>query len=91
MPDLPTLRELGYTDVATTTWTMLTAPAGVPKTIVDAVNREVQRISVRPELKKHFEDEGEEPRLMSAAELTTFVKAEVTRWSPLVRSMVKGK
>ena len=30
--DLPTLRELGYPDVVTTTWTMLTAPAGVPKT-----------------------------------------------------------
>jgi tripartite-type tricarboxylate transporter receptor subunit TctC len=91
LPELPTLRELGYPDVATTTWTMLTAPAGVPKTIVDAVNREVQRISVKPELKKHFESEGEEPRLMSAAELTAFVKAEVARWSPVVRTMVKGK
>ena len=35
LPNLPTLRELGYPDVVTTTWTMLTAPAGVPKTIVD--------------------------------------------------------
>ena len=34
LPNLPTLRELGYPDVVTTTWTMLTAPAGVPKTIV---------------------------------------------------------
>ncbi len=91
LPELPTLRELGYPDVVTTTWTMLTAPAGVPKPIVDAVNREVQRISVKPELKKHFENEGEEPRLMSAAELTAFVQAEVTRWSPLVRTMVKQK
>ncbi len=91
LPNLPTLRELGYPDVVTTTWTMLTAPAGVPKTIVDAVNREVQRISVKPELKKHFENEGEEPRLMSAAELTDFVKTEVARWAPLVRTMVKQK
>jgi tripartite-type tricarboxylate transporter receptor subunit TctC len=91
LPNLPTLRELGYPDVVTTTWTMLTAPAGMPRPIVDAVNREVQKISVKPELRKHFENEGEEPRLMSAAELTDFVKAEVTRWAPLVRTMVKGK
>ena len=91
LPDLPTLRELGYPDVVTTTWTMLTAPAGVPRTVVDAINREVQRISVKPELKKHFENEGEEPRLMSASELTDFVRAEVTRWAPLVRTMVKQK
>src|SRR5262245_16040256 len=87
LPDLPTLREVGYADIATTTWTMITGPANVPKRIVDAVNREVQRISAKPELKKHFENEGEEPRLMSAVQLADFVKAEVARWSPLVRSM----
>ncbi len=41
---------------------------------------------MKPALKKHFEDEGEEPRLMSPAELTDFVKAEVARWVPVVRS-----
>jgi tripartite-type tricarboxylate transporter receptor subunit TctC len=91
LPNLPTLRELGYPEVVTTTWTMLTAPSGVPKPIVDAANRAVQKISVKPELKKHFENEGDVPRLMSAAELTDFVKQEVARWAPLVRTMVKGK
>jgi tripartite-type tricarboxylate transporter receptor subunit TctC len=88
-PDLPTLRELGYPDIVTTTWTMLTAPAGLPKSIADALNREVRTISVKPELRKHFENEGEEPRLMSSAELTEFVRTEVAKWSPVVRSMVK--
>lgn len=91
MPELPTLRELGYEEVVTTTWTMLTAPAGVSKNIVDAVNREVQRISVKPELKKHFDNEGDEPRLISAAELTDFVKAEIARWQPIVRTMIRAK
>jgi tripartite-type tricarboxylate transporter receptor subunit TctC len=91
LPNLATLREQGYPDVVTTTWTMLTAPAGVPKPIVDTLNREVRRISVTPALRRHFENEGEEPRLMSAAELTEFVRAEVARWAPLVRTMVKGK
>ena len=63
----------------------------MPKNIVDAVNREVRAIAVKPELKKHFENEGEEPRLMSPAELTDFVEAEVTRWAPVVRTMVKKK
>ncbi len=91
LPNLATLREQGYPDVVTTTWTMLTAPAGVSKPVVDTLNGEVRRISVTPALRRHFENEGEEPRLMSAAELTDFVRAEVARWAPLVRTMVKGK
>lgn len=89
LPDLPTLSELGYADIQTTTWTMITGPAGLPKTVVDSVNREVRNIAVKPELKKHFENEGEEPRLLSPAELTDFVSAEVKRWAPVVRAMVK--
>lgn len=89
LPDLPTLSELGYPDIVTTTWTMISGPAGLPKPIADAVNREVLRIAVKPELKKHFENEGEEPRLMSSAELTDFVRTEVARWVPVVRTMVK--
>ena len=89
LPDLPTLTELGYPDIQTTTWTMISGPAGLPKTIAEAVNREVLKIAVKPELKKHFENEGEEPRLMSPAELTAFVQDEVARWSPVVRAMVK--
>jgi tripartite-type tricarboxylate transporter receptor subunit TctC len=55
------------------------------------INREVNAIAVNPELPKHFENEGEEPRLMSPAELTDFVRSEVARWTPVVRTMVKGK
>jgi tripartite-type tricarboxylate transporter receptor subunit TctC len=89
LPDLPTLAELGYPDIQTTTWTMITGPAGLPKNVAEAVNREVRAIAVKPELKKHFDNEGEAPRLLSTAELTSFVAAEVARWSPVVRGMVK--
>ena len=89
LPELPTLAELGYPDIQTTTWTMITGPAGLPKPIVDAVNREVLKIVAKPEIKKHFDNEGEVPAPMSPAELTAFVRDEVTRWSPVVRAMVK--
>jgi len=89
LPDLPTLAELGYPDIQTTTWTMISGPAGLPKNIADAVNREVRAIAVKPELKKHFENEGEQPRLLTPAELTDLVQAEVRRWAPVVRAMVK--
>jgi tripartite-type tricarboxylate transporter receptor subunit TctC len=89
LPDLSTLNELGYPDIQTTTWTMISGPAGLPKPVADAVNREVLKIVAKPELKKHFDNEGEVPRSMSPVELTAFVRDEVARWSPVVRAMVK--
>jgi tripartite-type tricarboxylate transporter receptor subunit TctC len=49
----------------------------------------VLKIVAKPEIKKHFDNEGEAPRPMSPAELTAFVQGEVARWSPVVRAMVK--
>jgi tripartite-type tricarboxylate transporter receptor subunit TctC len=91
LPDLPTFVELGYPDLVTTTWTTLTAPAGFPKNAASELNREVQRIANRPDIRKHFEEQGEEAVVMSPAELTDFVRNEVARWTPVVRLMVKGR
>jgi tripartite-type tricarboxylate transporter receptor subunit TctC len=91
LPDLPTLQELGYSEIVTTTWTILTGPAGIPKNVVDAANRQVRAIAALPELRKRFEDEGEEPRLMSPVDLTGFVRGEVQHWAPIVRAMLKGR
>jgi len=88
-PDVPTLSETGYPDVVTTTWTMMSGPAGLPRGIIDAVNREVRRILASPEMRKNFDNEGEQPPALSPEELTQFVAAEVRRWTPVVRSMVK--
>ena len=44
LPDVPTLDQLGYPDMITTTWHMLAGPAGVDRQIVSALNREVIRI-----------------------------------------------
>ncbi len=70
---------------------MPSASAGLPKAIVDAVNREVRRAATKPEVRKHFDNVGEQPRLMSPEELTELVGAEVKRWAPVVRSMVVKK
>ncbi len=67
LPDAPTLSELGYTDMVTTTWHMLAGPAGLPREIVGALNREVVKIVERPDIRRHFEvdcgrDQGDDAR-----------------------------
>ncbi len=89
LPDVPTLVELGYPDMVTTTWHMLAGPAGVPKDIVDALNREVNKIIEQPEMRKHLEGDAIETRAMTPADLTAFVQSEIAKWTPVVKASVK--
>jgi tripartite-type tricarboxylate transporter receptor subunit TctC len=90
-PDIPTLRELGYPDMVTTTWHMLSGPEGMPKEIVGALNREVVKIVERPEIRRLFEVDAIETRAMTPAELTQFVHDEVEKWTPVARASVKAE
>jgi tripartite-type tricarboxylate transporter receptor subunit TctC len=85
-PDLPTLSELGYPDMVTTTWHMLAGPAGLPKDIVNRLNREVAKIVEQPDMRKQLEADAIEPRVMTPDELTKFVEGEIAKWGPVVRA-----
>jgi tripartite-type tricarboxylate transporter receptor subunit TctC len=89
LPELPTLSELGYPDMITTTWHMLAAPAGLPREIVGALNREVVKIVERPDIRRHFEIDAAETKAMTPAELKEFVRAEVEKWTPVVQAAMK--
>jgi tripartite-type tricarboxylate transporter receptor subunit TctC len=89
LPALPTLYELGYPDMITTTWHMLAGPAGLPKEIVGMLNREVTRIVERPELRNVFESDAIETRAMTPAELTQFVAGEIAKWTPVVKASMQ--
>jgi tripartite-type tricarboxylate transporter receptor subunit TctC len=87
LTSLPTLKELGYPDMVTTTWHMLSGPAGLPKEIVGALNREVVRIVDRPDIRRAFEVDAVETAAMTPSELTAFVRVEVEKWTPVVHAM----
>ena len=59
------MRNQGYTDLVTTTWTVLSGTAGLPRFIVEELNRDMRRIAVTPGASKCFKNEGEQRRLLS--------------------------
>lgn len=42
IPDIPTLRELGYADVIGVSWFGLVAPTGTPKAVIDEITKRTQ-------------------------------------------------
>lgn len=86
-PDVPTMAELGYPELTSTTWFGLSAPAGMPQALVERLNLEVRRGLQTPALKALLAAESMETADLDAAEFTRFVASEITRWTPPVRSL----
>lgn len=85
LPNVPTLKELGYADLVATTWWELAAPAGLPADITEKVNRAVGKSLEQPQVLKQLEQDSVQAQAMSAAETTQFVRSEVEKWVPFVR------
>jgi tripartite-type tricarboxylate transporter receptor subunit TctC len=91
-PDLPTFKEQGLNLVAAT-WFSLSGPKGLPKNIVDTLNREVNKAMKSDIVQKRLALDAIESRFMTVAEFNKFVADETARWAPIAKSLaaVVGK
>ncbi len=85
LPNVPTLKELGYDDLVATTWWGLSAPAGLPGEIADKVNRAVAQSLEQPQVRRQLDQDSVQGGAMTPAEMTRFVRSEVDKWVPFVR------
>ena len=83
---IPTFRENGYKDLVATVWFGISGPAGMPADVVNRLNSEVRRILQLPDVRERFRLEGIEPAPPDAKSFTSFVSAEIDRWTPVVRA-----
>lgn len=84
VPNIPTFKEQGL-NVVTTEWFGLLAPAGTPPAIIAKLNTEVKQIMANPELGDRLA--SIELASSTAEFLNDFIKAEVTRWSPVIKDL----
>jgi tripartite-type tricarboxylate transporter receptor subunit TctC len=73
-PEWPTLQSQGVKEVDASNWTLLLAPKGTPKEIVDKLQAEVVKILAMPDVKERFAGGGVEATPSTAAELDAKVK-----------------
>lgn len=86
-PDAPTMTELGYPKVAGAIWYGLVAPAGTPKSIIDRLSKEANRILATQDVKERMAKVGIEAAVTDTPErFTAFIREEINRWGPVVRA-----
>jgi tripartite-type tricarboxylate transporter receptor subunit TctC len=85
LPDVPTLTESGIPHQATI-WLGVMTPTGTPQAIVDLLNREINKIITRPEIKISWEKLGAAPLAMTPQEFGAFVQSEIDRWAMVIKT-----
>jgi len=83
-PDLPTVAET-LPGFEAATWMGLFAPAHTPPAIVDRLNQEMSRIVAMQDVRERIFAQGGEPLSSSSQEFTSFVVAELAKWSRIAK------
>jgi tripartite-type tricarboxylate transporter receptor subunit TctC len=83
-PELPTIAEAGVAGYEATSWNGMLAPAGTPADVIKRLNAEYNRIIVTPDTRKRMLDSGFEPVGGPPERLGELIRAEITKWAPVV-------
>jgi tripartite-type tricarboxylate transporter receptor subunit TctC len=85
LPDTPTMAEAGFPEVEGSTWTAVAAPAGTPKDIIMQLNRLIVAGLAQPDVKDKLAAMAYVPIGSSPEECTAFFKAEMAKWSKVIK------
>ena len=82
--NVPTMAEQGVPDFVSGTWSVIVAPAGTPKEIVDRISLEAKKALADPDLRKKLDDQGIVPVGSTPEETRAFVTEEIARWKKVI-------
>lgn len=85
-PELPTIAEAGVPGYEVTLWYGVLTPAGTPAPIVTTLNRTLVRALHAPEMRERMSGEGAEPAPTTPEQFRMFIKSEIGRWIPVMKS-----
>jgi tripartite-type tricarboxylate transporter receptor subunit TctC len=85
LPDVPTAAEAGLPGWDMETWYGLFGPKGTPQSIVNQLNRSVQRFLDDPRTKQRFGEGYYEPMKMTPQEFSAAVRAQAAKWQRFIQ------
>jgi tripartite-type tricarboxylate transporter receptor subunit TctC len=86
LPQLPTVQEAGIANYDVGSWYGLAVPAGAPREAVSRLHEATHKVLAQPDVKEKLAAAGFDVLLSTPAEFGEFVRAEVERWSKVVKA-----
>jgi tripartite-type tricarboxylate transporter receptor subunit TctC len=87
LPDVPTVRELGFASMEADGWNGLFVPAKTPRAVIERLQKETVAAVRHAETAKRLQDIGAEPVGSSPAEQDAILKRQVDQFRPIIKEM----
>jgi tripartite-type tricarboxylate transporter receptor subunit TctC len=86
LPEVPTIAEAGVPGYESTIWIGIMAPAGTPKTTVDKLNAEINKVISRADVKEAWAKQGAAPLVMTPAEFDGYLRKDIEKWAQVIKA-----
>jgi tripartite-type tricarboxylate transporter receptor subunit TctC len=83
-PDVPTVAESGLKDYVVVSWNALAGPAGMPRDVIDLLNREVNVALRDPELQRKARLFGLDARGTTPEEMDQRMRSDIAKWAEVI-------
>jgi tripartite-type tricarboxylate transporter receptor subunit TctC len=87
LPDVPTVRELGYPILELDGWNGFFAPARTPREVIERLQKEVAGAVRHPEVSRRLRDMAAEPVGSSGAEQDAIFKRQMEQFRPVIKEV----
>ena len=87
MPEMPTIAEAGVPNYEFQAWYGLLTPAGVPRQILEKLNRDVNAALQDPPARRAMTEQGAEPLGGSVEDFSRFVVNEVKKYAAVAKEV----
>lgn len=85
-PHVPSIASLGHPDFDVEAWFGLAAPAGTPLPVLERLNREVQVVAAREELRQRMQAVGyDPPPADTVGQFAERLKSDSARWGKIIQ------
>lgn len=86
LPGVPTVAESGLAGYEVTQWSGVLAPAGTPPAIIARMNAEIDKIMQKPLTRERLAADGAQPGGGPPEKFAAFIKADIAKWSKVVKN-----
>ena len=87
LPDVPTVRELGFPNLELEGWNGLFAPAKTPRDVLEVLQREIASALKNPDVIRRLNELAAEPVGSNGAEQEAMLKRQMDQYRPVIRDM----
>jgi tripartite-type tricarboxylate transporter receptor subunit TctC len=88
LPDLPTMNELGWKNLVTSSWQGVLVPAGTPRPIIEKLHAAIIKVLAEPEIQARMRNSGViAVASKSPEEFKSYMDGETAKWSKVIEEI----